>query len=91
MDAITHTILAMASLAGAWYGGRALQVREARRLFGHMTSPEMLQHMKQLDRLIEQMTFEDESGFATRSEARESEPLQLELFPHWGRDGQEKA
>ena len=91
MDAITHTILALAVIAGAWYGGRWLLVREARQFTQHMTSADMLTHMRQLDRLIEQMTFEDESGFATRSEAREAEPLQLELFPHWGRDGQEKA
>ena len=90
MDAITHTILALACIAGAWYGGRWLLVREARQFTQHMTSPEMLAHMKQLDRLIEQMTFEDEA-YIQRTEARESEPLQLELFPHWGRDGQEKA
>ena len=90
MDAITHTILALASIAGAWYGGRALLVRQARRFTHDMTSPEMLRHMRQLDRLIEQMTFEDEAHIHG-TEVGEHQPLQLELFAHRGADREEQA
>ena len=90
MDAITHTILAIASIAGAWYGGRWLLVREARTMFPRIASPELKREMQLMDAIIKQMVREDDA-LVERTEARESEPLQLELFPDWGRNGQEKA
>ena len=90
MDAITHTILAIASIAGAWYGGRWLLVREARSMFPRIASPELKREMQLMDAIIKQMAREDDA-YVERTEARESEPLQLELFPDWGRNGQEKA
>ena len=90
MDAITHTILAIASIAGAWYGGRALLVREARTQFPRIASPELKREMQLMDAIIKQMAQEDET-YVERTQAGESEPLQLELFPDWGRRGQEKA
>ena len=90
MDAITHTILAIASIAGAWYGGRALLVREALTQFPRIASPELKREMQLMNAIIERMTAEDDQ-YVERTEARESEPLQLELFPDWGRDGKTKA
>ena len=90
MDAITHTILAIASIAGAWYGGRALLVREARKMFPRMASPELKREMQLMDAIIRRMVAEDEA-YIQRTEARENQPLQLELFPDWGRHGKTKA
>ena len=90
MDAITHTILAVASLLVAYYGGRWLLVREARTMFPRIASPELRREMELMDAIIRQMAREDEA-YVQRTEARASEPLQLELFPDWGRHGQEKA
>ena len=90
MDAITHTILAIASIAGAWYGGRWLLVREARSMFPRIASPELKREMQLMDAIIKQMVREDDQ-YIQRTEARENQPLQLELFPDWGRNGQEKA
>jgi hypothetical protein len=55
-----------------------------------MTSPEMLRHIQQLDRLIEQMTFEDEAHIHGTG-VGEHQPLQLELFAHRGADREEQA
>ena len=90
MDAITHTILAVAVTATAFYGGRWLLVREARSMFPRIASPELKREMQLMDAIIKQMVREDDA-YVERTEARESEPLQLELFPDWGRNGQEKA
>ena len=90
MDASTHTILAVAALLAAYYGGRWLRVREARTMFPRIASPELEREMELMDAIIKRMVAEDEA-YIERTEARESEPLQLELFPDWGRHGQEKA
>ena len=90
MDAITHTILAVAVTAIAFYGGRWLLVREARTMFPRIASPELRREMQLMDAIIRQMAREDDQ-YIERTEARESEPLQLELFPDWGRDGKTKA
>ena len=84
MDVITHTILAVGSLAVAYYGGRWLLVREARSMFPRQTPKELIQQFKLMDAIIERMVAEDDA-FAERVEARadrhEKDPLQLELFP----------
>lgn len=90
MDAITHTILAVASLLGAYYGGRWLLVREARRAFPRIASPELKREIELMDAIIKRMVSEDEA-YAARTEALENQPLQLELFPDWGRHGKTKA
>ena len=88
MDAITHTLLALASIAGAYYGGRWLLIREARQAFG--TSPELQREIRLMTAIMQRMTQEDEA-YIQRTEARENQPLQLELFPDWGRNGQENT
>lgn len=84
MDVITHTILAVGSLAVAYYGGRWLLVREARSMFPKQTPKELMRQFKLMDAIIERMVAEDDA-FAERVEARadrhEKDPLQLELFP----------
>ena len=90
MDAITHTILAVGSLLTAYYGGRWLLVREARTMFPTLASPELRREMELMDAIIKRMVSEDDQ-YVERTEARESEPLQLELFPDWGRHGKTKA
>ena len=79
MDAITHTLLAIASIASAYYGGRWLLVREARRAFPHTASDELKREMKLMNAIIERMVAED-NQYIERTEAGESEPLQLDLF-----------
>ena len=88
MDAITHTILAIAVIASAWYGGRWLLIREARRAFD--TSPELQREIRLMTAIMQRMIAEDDA-YVQRTEARESQPLQLELFPDWGRNGQENT
>ena len=84
MDVITHTILAVGSLAVAYYGGRWLLVREARSMFPRQTPKELIRQFKLMDAIIDRMVAEDDA-FAERVEARadrhEKDPLQLELFP----------
>ena len=90
MDALTHTILAVALLAGAYYGGRWLQMREARRMWGSLATPEMKREIQLMDALIKHMSREEDQ-YAQRIDQREdqwrSEPLQLELFKEYGLDG----
>ena len=88
MDAITHTIIALACIASAYYGGRALLIREARQAFGE--SPELQREIQLMTAIMQRMTQEDEA-YIQRTEARENQPLQLELFPDWGRNGQENT
>ena len=75
-------------MASAYYGGRWLLVREARRAFPMTASPELKREMQLMTAIIERMVAEDDA-YVERTEARESQPLQLELFPDWGRNGQE--
>ena len=84
MDAITHTILAVALIAGAYYGGRWQQVREARRMWGHIATPEMKREIQLMDALIKHMSREDQDYVDSLSvEDFEQEPLQLELFKEY--------
>ena len=78
MDVITHTILAVGSLAVAYYGGRWLLVREARKMFPAQTPKELMRQFKLMDAIIERMVAEDEAEIERRAE---KDPLQLELFP----------
>jgi len=78
MDVITHTILAVGSLAVAYYGGRWLQVREARKMFPAQTPKELMRQFRLMDAIIERMVAEDEAEIERRAE---KDPLQLELFP----------
>ncbi len=59
MDAITHTLLAIASVASAYYGGRWLLVREARRAFPHTASDELKREMKLMNAIMQRMVRED--------------------------------
>jgi hypothetical protein len=84
MDAITHTILAVAVIAGAYYGGRWQQVREARRMWGHIATPEMKREIQLMDALIKHMSREDQDYVDSLSaEDFDKEPLQLELFKEY--------
>ena len=85
MDAITHTILAVTLIAGAYYGGRWLQIREARRMWGDIATPEMKREIELMDALIMRMSREDRqyiTGISTDEDVGTavSTPLQLELF-----------
>ena len=86
MDAITHTILAVTLIAGAWYGGRALLMREARRMWDHIATPEIKREIQLMDALIERMSREDDHEFEHQAQP-ESEPLQLELFREYNSYG----
>jgi len=84
MDSITHTILAVAVIAGAYYGGRWLQVREARLMWGHIATPEMKREIQLMDALIKHMSREDQDSVDSLSaEDFEQGPLQLELFTEY--------
>lgn len=85
MDAITHTIIAIASVASAWYGGRWLLIREARRAFD--TSPELEREIRLMNAVMQRMIQEDHqytqgisTGVSTDVSTRVSTPLQLDLF-----------
>ena len=85
MDALTHTILALACIAGAYYGGRWLQVREARRMWGNIATPEVKREIELMNALIKRMSDEDRQyteSFSTQDFSTEavSTPCQLELF-----------
>ena len=86
MDALTHTILAVALIAGAYYGGRWLQVQEARRMWGSIATPEMKREIQLMDALIKHMSREDDQWVSDEDQGS-SEPLQLELFKEYGLDG----
>ena len=88
MDALTHTILALACIAGAYYGGRWLQLREARRMWGSIATPEMKREIELMDALIKRMSDEDRQyteSFSTEDFSTESvsTPCQLELFAEY--------
>ena len=83
MDALTHTILAVACMAGAYYGGRALQVREARRMWGHIATPEMKREIQLMDALIRHMSREDQDYVDSLEAEDYQQPLQLELFKEY--------
>ena len=83
MDAITHTVLAVALIAGAYYGGRWLQVREARRMWGDIATPEMKREIQLMDALIKHMSREDQDYVASLEAEDYQQPLQLELFAEY--------
>ena len=88
MDAITHTILAVACMAMAYYGGRALQLRDARRMWGDIATPEMKREIELMDAIIKQMSREDRQyteSFSAEDFSTESvsTPCQLELFKEY--------
>ena len=57
MDAITHTVIALASIAGAYYGGRWLLIREAREAYSE--SPELKREIKLMNAIMQRMVAED--------------------------------
>ena len=59
MDAITHTVIALASIAGAYHGGRWLLVREARRAFPQTASDELKREIKLMNAIMQRMIQED--------------------------------
>ena len=73
MDAIAHTGLAIASIAGAYYGGRWLLIREAREAYSE--SPELEREIKLMNAIMQRMVQED-------NQCTESikGPQQLDLF-----------
>ena len=87
MDALTHTILAVGIIAVAYYGGRALQVREARRMWGHIATPEMKREIQLMDALIKRMSQADQDYVESLSREDYRQPLQLELFTEYGAYG----
>ena len=73
MDAVTHTIIAIASIAGAWYGGRWALRREARSAFP----------TAELDRFRELMMAINHMGINPEQHTQKAtEPQQLDLFAH---------
>ena len=88
MDAITHTILALGCVAGAYYGGRWLQLREARSMWQDISTPEMTREIELMNAIITQMSREDRQYVAGLSSADfEAQPLQLELFKEYNEYG----
>ena len=83
MDSITHTILAVAIIAGAYYGGRWQQVREARRMWGDIATPEMKREIQLMDALIKHMSREDQDYVDSLEAEDRRQPLQLELFKEY--------
>jgi len=83
MDALTHTILAVACIAGAYYGGRALQVREARSMWGDIATPEMKREIELMNALIKRMSQEDQDYVDSLTPEDYQQPLQLELFAEY--------
>ena len=79
MDALTHTILALACIAGAFYGGRWLQMQEARRMWGSIATPEMKREIQLMDALIKHMSQQDDQYIDDARDQHQG-PLQLELF-----------
>ena len=83
MDALTHTILAVGIIAVAYHGGRALQVREARRMWGDIATPEMKREIQLMDALIMRMSQADQDYVTSLSAEDYQQPLQLELFKEY--------
>jgi hypothetical protein len=83
MDALTHTILAVACIAGAYYGGRALQVREARSMWGDIATPEIKREIELMNALIKRMSQEDQDYVDSLTSEDYQQPLQLELFTEY--------
>ena len=83
MDAITHTILAVVIIAGAYYGGRWQQVREARSMWGHIATPEMKREIQLMDALIKHMSQADQDYVDSLEAEDYQQPLQLELFTEY--------
>ena len=83
MDALTHTILAVACMAGAYYGGRALQLRDARRMWGSIATPEMKREIELMNALIKRMSQEDQDYVDSLTPEDYQQPLQLELFAEY--------
>ena len=83
MDAITHTILAVACIAMAYHGGRALQVREARSMWGSIATPEMKREIQLMDALIKRMSQADQDYVDSLASEDYQQPLQLELFTEY--------
>ena len=83
MDALTHTILAVACMAVAYHGGRALQVREARRMWGDIATPEVKREIQLMDALIMRMSQADQDYVTSLSAEDYQQPLQLELFKEY--------
>ena len=83
MDALTHTILALGCIAGAYYGGRWLQVREARRMWGSIATPEVKREIHMMNALIERWSQEDHDYVDSLTSEDFEEPLQLELFKEY--------
>ena len=73
MDAITHTLIALASMAGAYYGGRWLLIREAREAYSE--SPELKREIKLMNAIMHRMIAEDNQY----TESIKG-PQQLDLF-----------
>ena len=76
MDAITHTILAVITVAVAWYGGRWALIREARRHGGD-----------ELKRFAELITAINHMGITPEPKEQDKEPTQLDLFLAEGSTG----
>ena len=87
MDAITHTILALGCVAGAYYGGRWLQLREARSMWGHIATPEMKREIQLMDALIKRMSQADQDYVDSLEAEDYQQPLQLELFKEYNEYG----
>ena len=78
MDAYTHTILAVITVAMAWYGGRWALIREARRHGG-----------AELKRFAELITAINHMGITPepKEQEQDQEPTQLDLFLTQGSSG----
>ena len=76
MDAYTHTILAVITVAMAWYGGRWALIREARRHGGD-----------ELKRFAELITAINHMGITPEPKEQDQEPTQLDLFLAEGSTG----
>ena len=76
MDAITHTILAVITVAVAWYGGRWALIREARRHGGD-----------DLKKFAELITAINHMGITPEPKEQDKEPTQLDLFLAEGSTG----
>jgi hypothetical protein len=83
MDALTHTILALACIAGAYYGGRALLLREARSMWTSIATPEMKREIELMNALIKRMSQEDQDYVDSLTPEDYQQPLQLELFAEY--------
>ena len=84
MDAYTHTILAVITVAMAWYGGRWALIREARSAF-----PEHQQDIQELRRFMKLITAINHMGITPepKEQEQDQEPTQLDLFLTQGSSG----